>query len=300
MIYSEPLQYFVEVIRCGSFSRAAKKLGLATSTVTKTITALEHDLDKVLVKRLKSGVELTDVGRELYESIVDSFMNIENAVDRVKNNGEDYRKTLKIMTTTGVASIWLMSRLKSFIEEYPDIKISIETTSSSIALSKVDADIAILPSVDDPGLVIGKKVHTMKTRLVASPEYIKKFGMPKSREDLVNHRIIGFYHAKKTFNGNVDWHLKTDSGVLEPNLIVNSAICMFYATILGYGLSTIGSDFSVDHDLIEVLPDVPPQSVDIFFFTPKKRAGEKIIDALFMSLASEESCVNRSSFRILS
>ncbi len=285
MIYSEPLQYFVEVIRCGSFSRAAKKLGLATSTVTKSLTALEHDLNKVLMKRLKSGVELTDVGRELYESIVDSYMIIENAVSRVKHNKESIKKSIKIITTTGMTSLWLMPRLRGFIEKYPDVNILIETTNKSIALSKTDADVALLPTIDDPGLVVKKKIYSFEMRLLASPKYLEKYGVPKSFEDLKDHKLIGFYLTKNNFNGNVDWHLKSGGQILEPSLVVNSAMCVFYATVLGYGISVTGADFSFDAGLVTILPDLPPPSVDVFFFASKKNAGAKMINDLFYALS---------------
>ncbi|NCP62887.1 MAG: LysR family transcriptional regulator [Alphaproteobacteria bacterium] len=284
MLYSEKIQYFIEIVRHGSFSRSAKHLNVATSTVTKAVTNLEKELGQTLVKRLKSGVEMTPIGQDLYESVIESYLTIEQKLNAVKNKGSQKRNSLKIITTTGTMSLWLMPRLAAFQKKYPDITLRLQTTDDHVSLSKTDADVAILPTIDDPGAVIKKKLLSVSVKLAASKSYIAQYGEPKTKLDLKNHRLISFYQSKDLVRGNVDWHLQNEDGLLKPALIINSAICIYYAALLGYGIAPISKEFPIEGDLIEILPDEPQQEVDVFFITPKKRGGDNLINDLYSSL----------------
>ncbi|HBN21804.1 MAG TPA: hypothetical protein DD412_01010 [Holosporales bacterium] len=290
MLYSEKIQYFIELVRHGSFSRSAKYLNVATSTVTKAVTNLEKELEQTLVKRLKSGVEMTPIGQDLYESVVESYLTIEQKLNMVKNKGNQKRDSLKIITTTGTMSLWLMPRLAKFQEKYPNITLRIQTTDDHVSLSKTDADVAILPTIDDPGAVVKKKLLSISlNKLFASKGYIKKYGEPKTKADLKNHRLISFYQNKDTSRGNVDWHLQGENNTLKPSLVVNSAICIYYAALLGYGITPIGTDFPIEGDLVEVLPNESQPNIDVFFITSKKRGGDNLINDLYSSLVGAVS-----------
>ncbi len=289
MQYTEQLHYFVEIVRAGSFSRAAKRFGIATSTLTKSLTNLETSLDKILVKRLKSGVELTSVGKELYESIIDSYRTIEGAVERIKGEDQVAKREIKIITTTGIISYWIIPKLGTFLEDNPEVHIKIETVNASISLTHTDADIAILPSVNDSGMVTKQKLTSFSFELMASPKYIQKYGHPKNFEDLKNHKLIGFYHSKDPYDNSVDWHLKSDGKVIEPRLTMNSAMGVYHATVLGYGISAIGKNLPFDNELVPVLKDQSTPSIDLYIFTPKKRVGEKLIRNLCTALCASNS-----------
>lgn len=289
MLYSEKIHYFIELVRHGSFSRSAKHLNVATSTVTKALTSLEKELEQTLVTRLKSGVEMTPIGQDLYESVIESYLTIEQKLTAVKNKGNQRQDSLKIITTTGTMSLWLMPRLAKFQEKYPNITLRIQTTDGSVSLSKTDADVAILPTIDDPGVVIKKKMLAVSIKLAASKSYIAQHGIPKTKADLKNHRLISFYQSKDLVRGNVDWHLQNEDGLLKPALIINSAICIYYAALLGYGIAPISKEFPIEGDLVEILPDEPQLEVDVFFITSKKRGSDNLLNDLYSSLVETVS-----------
>jgi Transcriptional regulator len=76
MLSPEKIHYFIEVGRNDPLSNAAKKMNVAVSTVPKAITDLEHDMNKRLLARSKSGIELTKTGKLFYESTIDSFIRL--------------------------------------------------------------------------------------------------------------------------------------------------------------------------------------------------------------------------------
>ncbi len=287
MLYSEKIQYFIEVVRQRSFSRAAKKLDVVTSTVTKALTNLEKELGKTLVKRLKSGVELTDIGQDLFDSVIESYLNIEHKFNAIKNTDSKDKNSIKIITTAGSMGFWIISHLQDFQKKYPHVTIYIKTTDESVNFSKSDADVAILPTVEDSGTVIKKKLLTASLKLAASKDYIKQYGMPKTKSDLKNHRLIGFYHSKDNSRGNFDWHLQLDGERLKPNLVINSGMCLYYAAILGYGIVSLGAGLPIKGNLVEVLPHESPPTVDVFFMT-SKRASHPLINDLHSCLVGVE------------
>lgn len=285
MLYSEKIQYFIELVRHGSFSRSAKHLNVATSTVTKAITNLEKELGKTLVKRLKSGVELTPVGQDLYESVIEPYLNIEHKFNLIQNKGVRQRSSLKIITTTGVVSLWILPRLKAFQEKYPNVTLRIETTNGPFSFTNTDADVAIFSKIDNAGAIIKKKLLTVHFRLFASQEYLDHFGTPQSIADLKNHRLIGYYLDKNGYVGNVDWVLNTDELDLKPYFVMNSAIGQYYAAKLGYGILTIAKELPfLDGNLIEILPDLQGAEIDVFFITRKKQLDDHLTNALYNSL----------------
>lgn len=283
MLYSEKIQYFIELVRQRSFSRAAKKLGVVTSTVTKAITNLEAELDATLVKRLKSGVELTEVGQDLFDSVIESYLNIEHKFNSIKDSDAKNQESIKIITTAGSMVLWIVERLKIFQEKHPNVTVHLQTIDSNISLSKTDADVAILPTVEDLGSIAKKKLFSVSVKLAASKGYIEKYGEPKVKSDLKNHRLISYYHVKDNSRGNVDWHLQVDGEILKPALVINSAICIYYAALQGYGIAPIGAGLPIEGDLVEILPDESPSNVDVFFMTPK-RTGNLLIDDLYSSV----------------
>ena len=95
-----------------------------------------------------------------------------------------------MQTTVGLGVHWLTPRLGEFLELYPDIRITLLTTEQDLDLAMREADVAIrlrLPTQPD---LIQRKLFTMHFHAYASPEYLKRFGTPRSHEDLDHHRLL--------------------------------------------------------------------------------------------------------------
>lgn len=284
MFYSEKLQYFVETIREGSLLGAAKKLGVAISTVSKTLTALENELGKKLVKRSKRGVELTEVGRGLFESIIESYITIEQKYLSLQKQDHILKDVIKIITTTGASSLWILPKLKNFMEKYPHVRLKIETVNKDISLTETDADVAILPRVNDLSKVAKWKLTTIHNRLYASQGYLDTHGTPQGPEDLKNHKLISYYHENFNYWGNVDWHLTCLGQALSPSLVINSAISQYYAALLGYGIVAIPQEFPFVQDtLIQILPQIQGVDIDIFFIMRKNNVKDQLLKDLYES-----------------
>src|SRR3954462_277513 len=186
----DKLKVFHAAAEAGSFTHAGEQLGLSQSAVSRQVSALEQELSAPLFHRHARGLILTEQGELLYRTAHEVFMKLEAARTKLTDSREKPHGELKVQTTVGLGVHWLTPRLGEFLELYPDIRITLITTEQELDLAMREADVAIrlrLPSQPD---LIQRKLFTMHFHAYASPEYIKRFGTPRSHEDLDHHRLL--------------------------------------------------------------------------------------------------------------
>ena len=94
----------------------------------------------------------------------------------------------------------LLTKVKTLIEEFPDIQVAIITTNADIDFETSKADVGILPK-QQLKRTLSEKIKNLHPQLFAVPEYLKKYGTPKNLDDLKNHKLISFY---SDFEGNLE------------------------------------------------------------------------------------------------
>lgn len=162
---------FLAFARAGSFSAAAKRLGVQHSTISRRIHALEKDLATPLLERGASGYVLTDAGEELRESaarIEREFLSFEAASTGQSDapSGE-----LRVTAIANMASSLLMPLFARFSTAYPNIDLRVEVTNDSVRLAERDADVA-LRQTNTPGeTLIGTRLTTVASAVYGSIEY---------------------------------------------------------------------------------------------------------------------------------
>ena len=200
----DKLKVFHAAAEAGSFTHAGEQLGLSQSAVSRQVSALEQELHAPLFHRHARGLILTEQGEMLYRTAHEVFMKLEAARTKLTDSREKPHGELKVQTTVGLGVHWLTPRLGEFLDLYPDIRITLMTTEAELDLAMREADVAIrlrLPTQPD---LIQRKLFTMHFHAFVSPEYIKRFGTPRSHEDLDNHRLL-------VLGGSVPTHLRSSS-----------------------------------------------------------------------------------------
>ena len=190
----DDLRFFLAISRLGSLSAAAASLAVDQSTVFRRLRALEADLDTQLFDRRQHGkYELTAAGENLLrraDEIENATFNIEREVQ-----GQDLQLSGRIRVTTpeDIAVVLLPELLQRFQQTYPAISIELLTANRFFSLSRGEADVAIRPGDHAAEeRVIPRRVCRTFLGLFASPDYLRRNGVPRREQDLASHRLIGW------------------------------------------------------------------------------------------------------------
>jgi DNA-binding transcriptional LysR family regulator len=186
----DKLKVFHAAAEAGSFTHAGEHLGLSQSAVSRQVSALEQELGVSLFHRHARGLILTEQGELLHRTAHEVFMKLEAARAKLTDTRERPNGELKVTTTPGIGVHWLTPRLGEFIDLYPDIRITLLTTEEELDLAMREADVAIrLRQPIQPDL-IQRKLFSLHFHACASPEYLKRFGTPRSVDELDKHRCV--------------------------------------------------------------------------------------------------------------
>lgn len=186
------LRYFLELSRQGKLVRAAARLHVDHTTVSRRITALEKQLDVRLFDKSPNGYQLTDAGLRL----LPLAEQIETRSNRLYQEiaGKDARLggTVRVATPEALGSQVIARHASGFRREHPDIEIELVVETRRMSLSKREADIAITLSRPDSGRLIAWKLCDYRLRLCGSREYLATHPPIERAEDLAEHDFVSY------------------------------------------------------------------------------------------------------------
>lgn len=173
---------FLAVAREGSFSSAAKRLGVQHSTVSRRIRELEKKLAAPLIERKASGYVLTEAGEELMLSarrIEKELLSFEGSVG---GQDQEISGELRVAAIANMASTVLMPLFASFSAAYPKIELNIQVTNDSVRLSEREADVAIRQTNKPQETLIGTRLTTVASAVYGSLDYCAAVKSGKAAE----------------------------------------------------------------------------------------------------------------------
>lgn len=275
----DKLRIFHEVARAGSFSKAAEKLHLTQSTLSRHIASLEQELKTPLFHRHARGVVLTEAGELLFRATHEMSQQLATARTRLMDAREKPSGPLRITTTVGLGTVWLTPRLADFIRLYPDIQTSLLLYDEELDLSRREADVAIrLRRPVQPDL-IQRKLFTVHYHLYAAPAYIQEHGIPATVEDLDRHGVISFGPAP-TYLAALNWLQyvgRSQDRPRQPVMTVNNVYGLTRATETGIGIAAL-PDYIIGPDsrLVQIdLKDVAMPKFDTYLVYPEELRNSK-------------------------
>src|ERR1700742_3837470 len=181
---------FLEVVRCGSFRSAAERLDLSINAVRRRIDDFERQVGTTLFTRDVHGARLTDEGA----LVVSAVERMEAASFELLRAGDSLANAasgeVRVAVTEGLGTFWLAPRLVEFQQNFPNILIDLYCAMRSADVSRHEADVAVhltRPATLDVKLVRLGRPHLM---FFASENYLATYGVPKTVEELVKHRLV--------------------------------------------------------------------------------------------------------------
>lgn len=265
---------FLQVVTSGSFTAAARELGMPTSTVSRRVSRLETQLGVQLLQRTTRKLSVTDAGRIYYERGTATFAGLEDAenilADAQANPKGRVRATVPI--EHGVS----MRLVTEFLRRYPDVRVDLELTHRNVNIIEEGYDASICAGPISNLSVVAHPLMDSPFRLVASAEYLGKHPAPGTLDELAEHECVVFGPA----SASSTWVFPNDTGgetsvQVAGRIAVNHMAAARDAALAGFGIALLpelicGADLAAG-DLITVLPGVAPPPVPIWITHPAGR-----------------------------
>ena len=184
------LLIFAQVVESNSFSEAARRLKMPTSTVSRRVAELEEELGVRLLERSTRSLRLTDVGSEVLEH-AQRTAEVSEAVGNIASNHLSHVSgTLRIAAPPSISDSLLAPLVGAFQASYPEVRVHIFITERIVDQIAEGVDLAFRVGELEDSSLIARRLLTYRHQLVASPSYLKKVKTPKKPKDLLGHRLL--------------------------------------------------------------------------------------------------------------
>lgn len=222
----DDLNTFLAVVEAGGFRTAARRLGTSPSTVSETITRLEHRLGVPLLTRTTRSVMPTEAGRKLAQRIAPLLSETRLALDDAVSSQAEVRGRLKLNVPGAVMYDILPPLIDRFMARYPDVRVELVVDDRLVDVTSEDCDAGIRYgehlAQDMIAVPIGPSVQRMA--LAAAPSYLSAHGAPAHPHEVAQHACI---RMKFSSGAMADWEFQRGEELLKINplarLIVNTA-----------------------------------------------------------------------------
>ena len=238
------LNTLLEVAEAGGFSKAAQRLGVATSSVTRLMDALEASLGTALLTRTTRRVSLTDAGTAYVEQISKVLDDLAVADDSIFDSGASPVGVLRISVPTAYSRLQLAPHLTNFLADYPRVVLDVVVGDYYLDLAAERIDVAVrigLPSRDE-NLVIRKLADNARF-VVASHAYFERCGMPSEPQALAAHECLRFGYGGTHRPARQVWTFRqgeTEQRVeVGGHLIANNPDVLLDAVLAGRGIALL-------------------------------------------------------------
>lgn len=236
------VRIFFAAAEAGSLTRAGEVLGLSQSAVSRQVSALEGDLKVPLFHRHARGLVLTEQGELLFRTAREVVSKLEQTRARLTDSREKPDGDLKVTANRGLGTNWLVPRLGEFLDLYPDIRLHLILTDDEVDLAMREADVALRLRAPSQGDLIRRKLFTVHFHPYAAPDYLKRYGQPRTAAELDGHRLLSFGGDIPGYLADLNWHLtvgRDGQAPREPAMVVNSITGLLRAVQAGLGIAVL-------------------------------------------------------------
>jgi DNA-binding transcriptional LysR family regulator len=267
----EDLRSFVTVVESGGLNRAAARLGVSKSIVSRRITRLEADLGTRLLSRTTRGISPTEAGIEFKTRCDRILVELEEARDAVAQQGRSVRGRLRLSAPMAFGVRHLATVLADLVRLHPALELDVSYTDRVVDLLGERFDAAVRIGILGDSSLVARRIAPVRAVLVASPDYLSRRGRPTTPQDLTAHECL-IYTARLV----PEWHFQSGKRWIfvrpEGRLRSDSGEAILQWALAGLGImdapSFLVSDAIESGALEPLLPDYPRPEVGIHVVRP--------------------------------
>ncbi|VVE44738.1 transcriptional regulator [Pandoraea iniqua] len=273
----DAMRIFVRVTETGSFTQAADSLGLPRASVSNAIKQLETKLGTRLLHRTTRRVQLTQDGQACLERCKDLLADMEEWETMFVARDEALTGRLRVDLPATIARTVVIPQLPAFLALHPALRVELSSTDRRVDLVREGFDCVLRIGTNADSTLIARPLGSLRQVNVASATYLKRYGEPKSLDDLREHRLIHYTTTLGTrpigweyFDGEryAQWPM---DGVLT----VNNTDAYQSACLAGLGLiqapETGVRTHLAEGTLREVMPDFQAEPLAVTLLYANRR-----------------------------
>jgi DNA-binding transcriptional LysR family regulator len=230
------LQVFAKVASLGSFTAAARALGMSQSMATKHVDAIENRLGTKLLHRTTRRLSLTEAGQRYLESAERILAEMEEAEQAAAETVEP-RGTLRVAGPLSFGFREIAPALADFARLYPRVKVDFGLSDRIVDLVEEGWDLAIRIAALKDSTLVARKLAPIRVMLCAAPAYLERHGTPRTVADLKDHNCLGYTLPSAANAGR--WLFGTDAPIVAEvsgNLVASNGDALRVAALAGQGI----------------------------------------------------------------
>ncbi|HZG07549.1 MAG TPA: LysR family transcriptional regulator [Allosphingosinicella sp.] len=277
---------FVRVVETGAFSRAAERMGMSKSIVSRRVARLEEQLRARLLTRSASGAQPTAAGQAYYERASNILCELEAAQEVVAEAVTRIAGPIRLTAPLSFGVEHVAPALAAFAAEHPRVELDISFEDRTVDLIAGGFDLAVrLGTLDDSALIV-RRIAPSRRILVGSPAYLATRSGPEHPRDLPAHDHLVYGNEQWRFRVGNRW----ENVRLKPRLRADNGEMLRAAAEAGLGLCVLPTFIAApaleSGTLLPLLRDFPMPEAALHILMPPGRAVTARVRALSDFLAA--------------
>ncbi|WP_050750747.1 LysR family transcriptional regulator [Paramagnetospirillum magneticum] len=287
----DDLALLVTIADEGSFTAAAKTLGLPKSTVSRRLADLELLLRTSLFQRSTRALSLTDEGQRIYDMAKPSITAADDAARAIAEREQLVAGRVSLTTTAALGQYLITPHLIKLTAAYPDVQVELRLTERRVNIISDGIDLAVRTGTLDDSDLVARRLCKVKRLLVASPAYLAKAGVPVAPSDLASHNAIVISAALDSWRFDGGWECSMRWTIAAGNMLVAHQLARLH-----HGIALL-PDFMLETDLdlgtlIHLLPEYPMEQADAWIVSSPQRYRSLAVQTVLNYLAGAKSGVS--------
>ena len=235
------LMIFGKVAEAKSFSEAARRLRMPTSTISRRVAELEDQLGVRLLERSTRRLRITDVGSEVLEYALHSAELSEAVANIASNHASNVSGLLRLSAPPSISDSLLTPLVGAFQTSCPKVRVQILVTERFVDHIAEGIDLSFRVGTLKDSSLVARRIFSYRHQLLASPAYLQKFKPPEKPRDLLCHRLLSFWPLRPANT----WRFVHENGKdeetlsFQPCLAMNDYAGLAAALLAGVGIGEL-------------------------------------------------------------
>lgn len=243
----DAMRTFVSIVDAGSFSAAAKRLGISVPAISRRLSGFEERIGTSLLHRTTRSIDITEYGQIYYDRATRILSEIEEVELELAGMRNAPTGLLKVAAPSVFGRAFVAPVIPAFLNKYPRVRVDLALVRAADAIEPEAVDAAIQLGGGERRALGSRTLGSFRQVLCASPEYLQRAGRPVAPADLVHHDCV----VESTMAGTSGWHFVEDGRErelpIEGRLACDDSEAVLNAVLAGSGVAQIPSFQARDH-----------------------------------------------------